>query len=34
MELNELKEKLKKYKKSEIIVTNHAELQAFVRILN
>jgi ribosomal protein S1 len=31
MRLNELKEKLRKYKKSDIIITNHAELQAFVR---
>ena len=31
MELKELKEKLKKYKKTEIIITDHAELQAFTR---
>lgn len=31
MDLAELKEKLSKYKKSDIIVTEHAELQAFVR---
>ena len=31
MELIELKEKLSKYNKSDIIITNHAELQAFTR---
>ena len=31
MELSNLKEKLKSYKDSEIIITKHAELQAFVR---
>lgn len=31
MELNELKENLRKYKKSDIIVTQHAEFQAFTR---
>ena len=31
MKLTELKEKLSKYKKSDIVVTNHAELQAFTR---
>ncbi len=31
MELNKLKEKLNKYNKSEIIITNHAEFQAFTR---
>ena len=31
MELKDLKEKLSKYKKSNIIITYHAELQAFVR---
>ena len=31
MELAKLKEKLTKYKKSDIIITAHAELQAFVR---
>jgi len=31
MELSELKEKLKKYKKEEILITRHAELQAFTR---
>ncbi|MBU2616912.1 MAG: hypothetical protein KKB79_02960 [Nanoarchaeota archaeon] len=31
MELNKLRERLRRYRKSEIIITNHAELQAFVR---
>ena len=31
MDLEELREKLKGYKKEEIIITNHAELQAIVR---
>jgi len=31
MELKELKEELKKYKKSDIVITDHAELQAFTR---
>jgi hypothetical protein len=31
MEIEELKEKLKEYKKSDIIITEHAELQAFTR---
>ena len=31
MELKEVKEKLSKYKKSDIIITDHAELQAFTR---
>ena len=31
MELRELKEKLSQYKKSDIIITNHAEIEAFVR---
>ena len=31
MNLKKLKEKLKQYKKSEIIITKHAELQAFTR---
>ena len=31
MNLNELKNKLRKYKKQEIIITKHAELQAFTR---
>ncbi len=31
MELKELKEKLKRYKKEDIIITGHAELQAYVR---
>ena len=31
MNLNELKAKLQKYKREEIILTEHAELQAFVR---
>lgn len=31
MEINELKIKLSKYKKEEIIISKHAELQAFVR---
>lgn len=31
MNLEELKEKFKSYKKEEIIITEHAELQAFVR---
>ncbi|GIW68047.1 MAG: hypothetical protein KatS3mg096_915 [Candidatus Parcubacteria bacterium] len=31
MELIELKKKLSKYKKSDIIITKHAELQAFIR---
>jgi len=34
MDLKKLKEKLRKYKKEEIIITNHAELQAFVREIN
>ena len=34
MELDKLKEKFKKYKKSDIIITNHAELQAFTRNIN
>ncbi len=31
MELNELREKLREYKKSDIIITDHADLQAFTR---
>ncbi len=31
MELKELKEKLSKHKKSDIIITDHAELQALTR---
>ena len=31
MELEKLKEKLRKYKKEDIIITDHAELQAFTR---
>ena len=31
MDLSELKEKLEKYKKEDIVITPHAELQAFVR---
>ena len=31
MELTELKEKLKSYKKEDIIFTEHSELQAFTR---
>ena len=31
MNLEELKNKLRKYKKEDIIITKHAELQAFVR---
>jgi len=31
MNLEKLKEKLKSYSKADIIITNHAELQAFVR---
>lgn len=31
MNLEELKEKLKKYKREDIIVTKHAGLQAFIR---
>jgi len=31
MNLNEFKEKLKRHRKSDIIFTNHAEIQAFVR---
>jgi len=31
MELSQLKEKLSQYKKSDIIITNHAEIQAFTR---
>lgn len=31
MNIDELKEKLKAYKKESIIITKHAELQAFVR---
>ncbi len=31
MNLNELKEKLKTYRKEDIILTEHAEFQAFVR---
>ena len=34
MDLKELKEKLKGYKKSEIIITDHAELQAFTRYVD
>lgn len=34
MNLNELKEKLSKHRKSEIIFTDHAELQAIVRDIN
>jgi len=30
----ELQEKLKRYRKEDIIITNHAELQAFVREIN
>jgi len=31
MELKEVKERLREYQKSDIIITNHAELQAFTR---
>ena len=31
MDLEQFKNKLKSYKESEIIITKHAELQAFVR---
>jgi len=31
MEINELKSKLKNYRKEDIIITHHADLQAFVR---
>ncbi|MFH1801800.1 MAG: hypothetical protein ABH804_03155 [archaeon] len=31
MELEQLKTKLREYKKSDIIITDHADLQAFVR---
>jgi len=31
MEINKLKETLRNYKKSDVILTNHAELQAFTR---
>jgi len=31
MKLNDFKTKLSQYKKSDIIITHHAELQAFVR---
>ena len=31
MDLEELKEKLRSYEKSDIIITNHAEIQALVR---
>jgi hypothetical protein len=31
MDLEELKERFKRYKKEDIIITEHAELQAFVR---
>jgi len=31
MDLEKLKEKLKKYKKEDIIITSHADLQAFIR---
>lgn len=31
MELEELRNKLKKYRKEDIIITKHAELQAYVR---
>ena len=31
MNLNELKDKLVKYKKDEIIITDHADIQAYVR---
>ncbi len=34
MNLEELKEKLKTYKKKDIIVTEHAKLQAFFREVN
>jgi hypothetical protein len=34
MNLEEFKEKLKFYKKKDIIITHHAELQAFVREVN
>ncbi|MEN7981980.1 MAG: hypothetical protein ABFQ65_00865 [Nanoarchaeota archaeon] len=34
MNLEELKRKLKQYNKKDIIVTNHAELQAIVREIN
>jgi|GEM_PF-6271180 len=31
MDINKLKEKLKEYSKKDIITTNHAKIQAFVR---
>jgi len=31
MELEDFKKRLKEYKKEDIIITNHAEIQAFVR---
>jgi hypothetical protein len=31
MDIEKLKEKLKQYKKEDIIITNHAEIQAYVR---
>jgi len=34
MNLEELKEKLRKYKKEDIIITPHAELQALIREAN
>jgi pantothenate kinase len=34
MELEELKNRLKKYKRSDIIITEHADLQAFSRRIN
>jgi hypothetical protein len=34
MDLNEFKEKLKKYKKSDLIFTNHAEIRALGRGIN
>ena len=34
MDLEELKRKLKRYKREEIIISRHANLQAFVRDIN
>lgn len=34
MELEKLKEKLKDYKKEDIIITEHADIQAIVRQIN
>jgi len=34
MDIKSLKEKLNQYKKEDVIITNHAEIQALVRNIN